>query len=351
MGIMFVVTGDAVNLTINGKMEVLHKSHKSYDKVIELLKSGNADVEELEKLMNPGKQIEEFGQGQLKIRDGVVVYTGAGDDIEVNVDNSLISRIQSMAADGFSVEPLVLFFENLMKNPSARAVQGLYRFLEKNNLPLTDDGHFLAYKKVRHDYGSIHKNPDGSRMDNSKGKSCEMLRNQVDDNHQNTCSTGLHFASFDYASNHYGSWDRDDRLMVVKVNPADVVAFPNDYNSSKGRTCRYEVIEEVPNNGMEYLLEDIQGVDTVEKIRGLMDEVRGIVQQNTPAPKEGETAIEFKLNDKLAHTLHKVKVQTIIDAVKAKYGIDADFSEGMEEVSIYRLVKFISTEVDLAEQE
>jgi hypothetical protein len=32
--------------------------------------------------------------------------------------------------------------------------------------------------------------------------------------------------------------------MIVKINPADVVSIPSDYNNAKGRACRYEVIGE-----------------------------------------------------------------------------------------------------------
>ncbi len=33
--------------------------------------------------------------------------------------------------------------------------------------------------------------------------------------------------------------------MILKINPADVVSIPNDYNGAKGRACRYEVIDQV----------------------------------------------------------------------------------------------------------
>jgi len=32
--------------------------------------------------------------------------------------------------------------------------------------------------------------------------------------------------------------------MIVKINPRDVVSIPTDYQDSKGRCCRYEVIDE-----------------------------------------------------------------------------------------------------------
>jgi hypothetical protein len=56
-------------------------------------------------------------------------------------------------------------------------VTELYGFLEKGNLPITNDGHFLAYKKVRKDYKDCHS----GTMDNSIGQVVEMERNQVDD--------------------------------------------------------------------------------------------------------------------------------------------------------------------------
>ena len=123
-----------------------------------------------------------------------------------------------------------------MQNPSKRSVTELYGFLEKGNMPITPDGHFLAYKKVRADYRDCHT----GTMDNSVGQIVEMERNFVDDDKDRTCSTGLHFCSRDYL-NHFGG----ERIMIVKVNPKDVVSIPSDYNDSKGRACRYEVISEL----------------------------------------------------------------------------------------------------------
>jgi hypothetical protein len=148
-----------------------------------------------------------------------------------------------MLQDGFPVEPLVNFMENLMTNPSKRAVTELYGFLEKNSLPITPDGCFLAYKKVRNDFLDIHS----GTMDNSVGKIVEMERNEVDDNKDQTCSTGLHFCSQDYLP-HFGN-GYDSRVVILKINPADVVSIPSDYNNAKGRACKYEVIGEIGNDG------------------------------------------------------------------------------------------------------
>ena len=67
-----------------------------------------------------------------------------------------------------------------------------------------------------------------------------MERYNVDDNKDNTCSTGLHFCSKDYLNSFGG-----ERTVIVKINPRDVVSIPSDYNATKGRACRYEVVGEI----------------------------------------------------------------------------------------------------------
>ena len=163
--------------------------------------------------------------------------------------NALTTRMIQMLQDGFPIEPMVKFMENLMSNPSKRAVDELFGFLEKNNLPITPDGHFLAYKKVREDYKDCHT----GTMDNSVGQVVEMERNEVDDNKDRTCSSGLHFCSQNYLNHFSGA-----HTMILKINPRDVVSIPSDYNDSKGRACRYEVIGELGVNPDEAFDKPVQ---------------------------------------------------------------------------------------------
>jgi len=153
-----------------------------------------------------------------------------------------------------------LFMHNLLKNPSKRSVDELYGFLEKNNLPITPDGYFLAYKKVRRDFLDIHS----GTMNNAPGTIVEMERYKVDDNKDQTCSTGLHFCGMSYLS-HFGS--NGDRTVIVKIDPADVVSIPSDYDGAKGRACRYEVIGELgvePGKAFDRSVQgNANGTDTV----------------------------------------------------------------------------------------
>jgi hypothetical protein len=159
---------------------------------------------------------------------------------------AIVKRMVQMLQEGFPVEPLVNFMDNMMQNPSYRSVNELYGFLEKNNLPITPDGHFLAYKKVRDDYKDVYS----GKFDNSVGQIVEMERNQVNDDARQTCSAGLHFCSEGYLG-HFGG----ARVRILKINPRDVVSIPTDYNNSKGRACRYEVVGEVgvnPDDEVEF---------------------------------------------------------------------------------------------------
>jgi hypothetical protein len=171
-----------------------------------------------------------YGQGNVSIQGETLYWKNK----ELNTGLSV--RMIQMLQEGFPIEPMVNFMENLYKNPSHRAVTELYGFLEKNALPITPDGHFLAYKKVRANYMDVHS----GTFDNSVGQICEMERHEVNDNKDQTCSTGLHFCGMSYLSCFGG-----ERTVIVKINPADVVSIPSDYNEAKGRTCRYEVVGEI----------------------------------------------------------------------------------------------------------
>ena len=178
----------------------------------------------------------------VSVRDSVVdAITGTGLELDWDdrlmldneeIEGTLAVRMLDMMDEGFSVDPLVKFVRNLRQNISQTSVNELYEFLESSRLPITDDGYFLAYKKVTEDFKDKHTRS----MDKSVGSTVSMPRRKVNDNRDQTCSTGLHFAAYNYA-NSFGS----GKLVVLKINPKDVVSIPSDYNNEKGRCCEYIV--------------------------------------------------------------------------------------------------------------
>ena len=231
MSYPYLIQGSNIVVVIGNKSHTISKTHITYQKVLDAIKAG--DWDSLPDIIEPKKVVLSYGAGNVEIQGETLFWKGK----ELNTGLSV--RMIQMLQEGFPIEPMVNFMENLYQNPSHRAVTELYGFLEKNNLPITPDGHFLAYKKIRADFTDCHT----GKMNNSVGQVVEMERHEVNDNKDQTCSTGLHFCGMSYLSSFGG-----ERTVIVKVNPRDVVSIPSDYNEAKGRACRYEVIGELNVN-------------------------------------------------------------------------------------------------------
>ena len=168
---------------------------------------------------------------QIEVKDGSVFVGG-------DVVRSIVAdRIIGFLADGIDCLPIFKFITRLQLNPSKRAVDELYTFLEHKHLPVTESGTFLAYKAVRNDFTDKHT----GRFDNSVGNVLEMARNKVDDDKNIGCSYGFHAGTLEYAT---GFACGNDKLVLVEIDPADVVSIPTDCNFQKLRTCRYKVVAE-----------------------------------------------------------------------------------------------------------
>ena len=228
MSFPYLIQGNNITVVIGNKPHTISKTHITYNKVLDAIKAD--DWETVQDVIEPKKVVLNYGKGNVSVQGETLYWKGK------ELNTGLAVRMIAMLQEGFPIEPMVNFMENLYTNPSHRAVTELYGFLEKNNLPITPDGHFLAYKKVRANYLDVHS----GTMDNSVGQVVEMERHEVNDNKDQTCSTGLHFCGQSYL-NHFSG----ERTVIVKINPRDVVSIPTDYNDAKGRACRYEVIGEI----------------------------------------------------------------------------------------------------------
>ena len=168
---------------------------------------------------------------QIEVKDGSVFVDG---DV---IQSVVADRIINFLADGVDCLPIFKFITRLQLNPSKRAVDELYTFLEHKHLPLTETGTFLAYKAVRNDFTDKHT----GKFFNGVGEVLSMPRNKVDDDKNVGCSYGFHAGTLRYASEFAcGS----DKMVLVEIDPADVVSIPTDCQFQKLRTARYKVVAE-----------------------------------------------------------------------------------------------------------
>jgi len=158
------------------------------------------------------------------------------------IQGNLADAITTMYLDGRlkANDSMVLFLDNLTQNPDSRVFEQLYPFMQHNDIEVSDDGCLLAYKKVRGDYYDIHS----GTIRNAPGDNPSMPRVMVQNDPSQTCSAGLHVCAKSYLA-HFGKDSSTDRVVLVKVNPKDVVSVPYDYNGSKMRVCEYEVLADV----------------------------------------------------------------------------------------------------------
>lgn len=199
-----------------------HLRSEEYDKVIALI--------------DKPTQINEYTKGKFVVRDGVVHI--ANEALPIELSDKLLELVDANE----DTQALERFWLNLKRNPSKDSKRDLFAFLRANKIPITPNGCFIAYKKVRSDWLDCHS----GTISNKLGSIIKMERGQVDADRERTCSFGLHVAAFSYASNFTGGI-----LLEVEVNPRDVVAVPPDYNQQKMRVCRYRVLRRAENEIQE----------------------------------------------------------------------------------------------------
>jgi len=218
-----------------GEISIFKDENSSlFKKVISFLKLNDKDnidaiIDDLSKINEDVKKI--VLHKNIVYKDGVLFYKNKV--VETFLSRKIIELVKNKYTN---IKPIINFMNNVMQNPSEVAIQELYTFLNYGKLPLTEDGYFIAYKKVNKNYKDIHSNT----YDNSVGEVVKMNREEVDDNRYNTCSRGLHFCSKDYLKEFGNS--SSDIVVLLKINPKDVVSIPIDYNNTKGRCCKYKVI-------------------------------------------------------------------------------------------------------------
>jgi len=203
----------------------VYRDDPGYEKVLSCLRSGEYD--KVIGLIDKPTQINEYTKGKFVVRDGVVHI--ANEALPIELSDKLLELVDANE----ETQPLERFWQNLKRNPSKDSRQDLFAFLRANKIPITPNGCFIAYKKVRDNWLDSHS----GTISNKPGTIVKMERSHVDANSSNTCSFGLHVAAYSYAFNFTGGI-----LLEVEVNPRDVVAVPPDYNQQKMRVCRYRVL-------------------------------------------------------------------------------------------------------------
>lgn len=237
----FLSTTDSIMVVLGDRPYTISSGHPHYAEIRDMIIGGHCrEGQILDKIGEESKRViglidrtlrGRHLSGKLTYDEGLILYDGAP------IHNLAATELIKLIEMGHNAVALSSFVELQQQNPDPTVHAHLYAFLTHGQIPLTMDGHFLAYKAVRDNYYDVHS----GRFLNSVGSIVTMPRENVDSNRDQTCSRGLHVCSFAYLP-HFA---HGGHVMICKVSPIDVVAIPADYNNSKMRTCRYEVVGEV----------------------------------------------------------------------------------------------------------
>lgn len=243
----------SITAILNGKPYVADGGHTNWTKIVTAIVSSDdtADESQLARLFDPAEQAQDYFS---KVSERVSISGGHvfldGDEIDGGLSNHIARYIGDN--DESKAQPLVNFLENVMTNPNEHSREQLYDWLSRYDFAITDEGNFLAYKGVvsgssadGYPYQSSSSGTaivDGKkfsgRIPNKVGAVVEMPRTSVQHDPSVGCHTGLHAGTWEYASTF-----TTGPVLLVEINPRDVVSVPTDCDWQKIRTCRYTVKE------------------------------------------------------------------------------------------------------------
>lgn len=175
---------------------------------------------------------------RVSFRGGKLLWDGEP------TEGALVDHIVHMVQEhDDNYTAFALFLENLAQNPSEASRASLFEWIADRRFTITEDGCFVGYKGVTEEYLSLTSGygvVNGVEMDgqlpNHVGNVVEVPRSRVDPDRNSACSYGLHVGTRSYATS-YGT-----RMVIVAVNPRDVVMVPRDGGGHKMRVCKYTVL-------------------------------------------------------------------------------------------------------------
>ena len=226
---------------------------------------------------------------------------------QVKVTGKFLDRVLEAFTNNDSVDVLDKFLAKVEQNKfSDIAAVDLFEFLAVNNHPLTTDGDFLAFKIVRDDLMDYHS----GTVFHEVGSIIALDPRDVDFNRNQTCSRGLHFCSRDYLPQYGGFFGSKTgcALLILKINPANVAAFPRDYKNAKGRAVSYQVLARMPNDGYHHIVEYLLSQSVVDVAKDITD------------VKTTSTKVYRQLNEETFEEMVEKEVTAVVDRVVASTG-------------------------------
>lgn len=253
----FMVDGELVPLRVSEE-----DRPAAYREIIDVLEVPNLDIDEigyeLYDLMSPVAKVKREIESSFYLSDNMSIEGGVLKFGDFVLEETLASHMLSLLNEDNTPKDeklwksYVTFLDNLHQNVNEDIRNQLFRWMDYENkaghgFGITEDGCIVGYKGCQ---GTVLEPVstfsgtaivDGveitGKIPNKVGSVISMPRSAVQYDPEVGCSVGLHVGTRDYAVN----WA--PILLLVKVNPRDVVSVPYECDSQKMRVCEYTVLK------------------------------------------------------------------------------------------------------------
>jgi len=220
----------SISIFLDYKPYSVESTHVNFEEIRQFLLRGDNDEDELLKLIDVKATVQSYVADNVSIQGNEIFFKGR------RIHNKVVDLIFEYIADGHPFEHLARFLSNLLENPSKRSVDLAWEYLTRYNMPITERGTFLAMKAVTSDFKDKHT----GKLDNSVGSVVSEPRNEISDDPDYPCHRGLHCGYVNYVEEFGYS---NDQIVLVEVDPKNIVCVPKDCKMQKMRVCEYTVVK------------------------------------------------------------------------------------------------------------
>ena len=167
----------------------------------------------------------------------VTVSLPDGEKVQIpDVGNMTAHMIRAKEENSPSVANFFRRLAPIMKD-RRHSAEDLMKFIKRSEMPLTNDGRVICYKRVisidgKEGYFDCHTR----KVPQNVGTRVSMDVALVDPNRHQSCSQGLHVANLGYMKSFHGS-----HTLIVLINPEDFIAVPHN-EDTKARVSVYDVV-------------------------------------------------------------------------------------------------------------
>ena len=191
-------------------------------------------------------EIERFTQTEKKVlksdklnlnKEGNLEVTDRKGKFEVDSSDKFVQLCNILKQNGSTDEtlkPVIPFLKKVAENFYINATHELYDYCRNMDFSITPNGNILAFKAVNRNMKAKYDNKTEYKLN-------EYTSTDVfDTNRDEYCSQGLHFCARNYLG---GFADTNDIILILEIDPRDIVSIPSDNHFTKGRCKKCKVVK------------------------------------------------------------------------------------------------------------